>query len=292
MENYINIETECNKFCSQIRHLWGDPFYLNRDKIYILDEETWEFAISKSKSIGITLELSNKADGTASLLCFTIYTSGKAICSNSSSIYLNKFILRIMTNEMMGKLSFDKIHNNGRLLTSEEMLFLVERGSLLLFSWSNSLSEWVQTPIMYVYNSILSGSIASLKLSEYLSYSFTRRSGYSLKPINLKENIKIGDNLGFNKSNNFKVFSIENHKPHIIMNRKHKERKQRFEERIRYVINTSNQDSEKNSMLFISRQPHENFSIERNVLSEKSGVVVSVISVNSETKFKIGFPCL
>ncbi|KAH8741115.1 hypothetical protein FG386_001667 [Cryptosporidium ryanae] len=285
------METENDKFCSQIQVLWGDPFYFNCDKTNILNEKAWGFAASKFKSIGILLRYSNRSNNIL-LLCLTIYTSGKVICSNDSPICMYKLIPKIMTLEMKKKLNFEKIHNNGRLLTSEEMLFLVERGSLLLFSWSNSISEWIQTPIMFIYSSIFYGYIEPLKLSDYLSYSSTRRSGYNVKfrcPI---RNITVKDYSEINNESDLEIVSIDDYKSHKVINKQPKKKCRKFNEQIRYVINTNNNDSTKNWTLLTSKQPHETFYIERDIISEKSEVIVSVISINSETKFKISYPNL
>ncbi|KAH8582579.1 major facilitator superfamily transporter [Cryptosporidium sp. chipmunk genotype I] len=279
---------ELSKFIHQIDTHWGDPLYASRKTSSgcILDIETWEYAKSRSKSIGILLEMTNNNGSYKYPFCLAIYFSGKLMNTlNNNRIFLNEFIKIFIAKPMINKLSTLPL-NYGQILFFDELLFLVERGSLLLFSWSQSRLEWVQTPVLYLFNAFIRNE-ELFKLKNYISYSRMKRSGYKFRTSSNRSITKFQDNIKPEK-NFLNCIDVEEYIRGIVIKRKITLSSINLNSESYLIKNSEKKtkDEEKNDVFFISKQPHDVFLIRGRVTGSNNHFVVSVISINSETRLK------
>lgn len=278
---------EINKFMLQIDAHWGDPLY-TASNIYsgkTLIHEVWEYAKSRSKSIGILLEMDGSSETKGSPFCLTIYTSGKLLSTlNSAKVVLSDFMKLFMTSSMIDKLNEFPL-SHGYIIFFDELLFLVERGSLLLFSWSQSRLEWIQTPILYLFNAFIKNQ-ESFKLSNFISYSKMRRSGNKFLTSSNISGAKLRETALSGKCA-INCIDIEKY----IHSGIHIERITTLSSvnsnSDTYLINNSKIAVEKKNQLFLSRQPQERFLIRSDAVKANDHLVLSVVSINSEIRFKV-----
>lgn len=277
---------EIEKFKLQIDTHWGDPLYTtsNIDSGNTLTYEVWEYAKSRSKSIGILLEIDSSNEGNGSPFCLTIYTSGKLLSTiNSGQIVLNDFMKLFMTNSMTDKLDEFPI-NYGNVIFFDELLFLVERGSLLLFSWSQSRLEWIQVPILYLFNIFIKNQ-EPFKLSNFISYSKMRRSGNKFLTCSNKNGTKLQEAVASGKCT-INCIDIEKYTHSGIYTESIKTLSSINSNYDSYLTNNLKIAAEKN-ILFLSKQPQERFLLRSDTVKTNDHFVLSIVSINSEVRFKV-----
>ncbi|CUV07332.1 unnamed protein product [Cryptosporidium hominis] len=280
---------EKNKFVIQIDTHWGDPLYIicKNSSGFILNFETWKYAKSRSKSIGILLEMSDSNGLNKYPFCLTILSSGKLINTLSNSrIFLNKFIKLLISSPMMNELNKFPL-DYGQIVFFDELLFLVERGSLLLFSWSQSRLEWVQTPILYLFDAFIRNE-EQFKLNNYISYSRMKRSGYKFKTSSNENKVRVQDNI----HSATKFLKCIDEAEHVQYGTAIKQAialssiNSNLESYLITNLEGKPKDGEKNDLFFASKQPHDTFLIRSNITRSNNNFVVSIISINSETRLK------
>ncbi|KAK9171607.1 hypothetical protein CmeUKMEL1_07360 [Cryptosporidium meleagridis] len=278
-----------NKFVLQIDTHWGDPLYVTckNSSEFILNFETWKYAKSRSKSIGILLEMSDSNGLNKYPFCLTILSSGKLMNNLSNSrIFLDKFIKLLISSPMFNELNKLPL-DYGQIVFFDELLFLVERGSLLLFSWSQARLEWVQTPILYLFDVFIKNE-ELFKLNNYISYSRMKRSGYKFKSTSNENKFRIQGNI----QPDIKFLKCIDEAEYLQYDIPIKQKialssiNSNLESYLITNLERKPKNREKNGLFFTSKQPHDTFLIGNNITRSNNNFVVSIISINSETRLK------
>ncbi|OII74885.1 uncharacterized protein cubi_03016x5 [Cryptosporidium ubiquitum] len=282
-------DREVKKFMLQIESHWGDPLYANTqvNSGTALTKETWEYVNSRSKSIGILLKMTSSDGLCESPFCLVVYSSGKSMNTlNSSQIVLDEFIKLFMSNPMVNKLNIFPL-NYGKIIFLDELLYLVERGSLILFSWSQSQLKWIQTPILYLFNTLIKNRDL-FKLNNYISYSRMKRSGYKFRTSSNRNNIKLHETMISGKSalSHIDIEEYGNCGTNVKRIKALSSINSNSEIYLIKNLKGSSKEDEDYQLLFISRQPYECFLIRSSITKANNDFIVSVVSINSEIRLK------
>ncbi|KAF7456439.1 hypothetical protein HWI79_3007 [Cryptosporidium felis] len=284
------LEQELKKYKIQTECHWGDPFYKNHDIStgYSLTNDTWIYAGSRSKSIGLLLEFTNSDELSYSPFCLTIYTSGRVVNSSRKiSVSMENYLETFMGTQMVSKLN-GKLNGLGRIILFDELLFLVERGSLLLFTWSCSRIEWVQMPIIYLFDILIRRHSLIFNLSSYLSYSNSRRSGLMIQSNIDNFPIEI-HRAQLYREHNPNYFNIDNYNSSNTCSDylcNSKSNKPNFGCYYTAIFKKRNKTI-RNSEQLVSKQMHDYCLFNRHFLSKGIDLFISVISINSEVGLKV-----
>ncbi|KAJ1610758.1 hypothetical protein OIY81_492 [Cryptosporidium canis] len=281
------MDREVNKFMLQINTHWGDPLYTANSigSGRTLTYETWEYANSRSKSIGILLEVCNSDETNVFPICLTLYSSGKLLNAvKCKRIPLSDFVKLFMTGSMLRVLNILPL-NYGNILFLDELLFLVERGSLLLFSWSKSRLDWIQTPILYLFNAFIKNQ-ELFKLSNFISYSRMRRSGNKFAACSDKEDSKIQEEIETGKRI-VSCIDIEQRITLGICTWSIKTLSSVDSKSDSYLATSLKTGNKKNKLPILSKQPYERFLIRSETGNVCDHFILSIVSINSEIRLKV-----